>query len=224
MSRSTPQRLRRKAFPVSAALLLATSLLGGCGHSVGYPSLARRPAELIGLDGTVTAPCAHGRERHAATACPPGDGAARVTGSSAVVAPGRVIGPSTGTANGSALAGRIDALVSEARAGHAQFASRQAATEALVMAAGSAEPGSDAWARATELLSDLDSAHALTTTPLAELDRMDIDDRLAHADDDPNGTLARGDAAAIRAATATVAQIVADDVAVLDALKGRLRH
>ena len=188
MSWSTLPRLSRPITALGTALLSGALLLGGCGSNAGYPSLARRPAEL---------------------AVP----ARQPAGAAPASSPGAT-GPS----------GRLLALVTEARAAHERFTGKRVASESAIAGAAGELPGSDDWARATELLADLESAHTATTSPLAELDRIDIDDRLAHAGDDPDGRAQRPEAAAIRAAVAEVGILVDDESAALGTLAGRLRN
>ncbi|HEY5677464.1 MAG TPA: hypothetical protein VIR81_11770 [Myxococcales bacterium] len=202
-------RRRWRVLPACLALPLLP-LLGGCGNSAGYPSLARLPAERVGASGL---------ER--GCDCPPGRGpargceGARVTGTAPVVAPVVV---SDGGATASAAVG-VAALVADAREAHARFESRRAAAVAAVSAASGAAPTSEAWLRANQALVELDRARAESGAALVGLDRIAIDDRLAHALDDPDGTADRPGAQAIRDGLARVGGWVGDEDAALDALK-----
>ena len=102
-----------------------------------------------------------------------------------------------------ALAGEIDRLLAEARAGGAQFDS---ALSAAKRTAGSAGPaGSDSWIEAQQALSRLESARARTTAALADLDRLSIERSNA-------GTLGDGDLERMRRAAAEI-QALADSQA-----------
>ena len=189
----------------SGALLRAALSLGaacaltGCSDGgPAYPSLASRPAERL----TDTAE----------PASPTPDSAAQVN-----TPPG---------APSADLAARLDRLVEQARSGYRAFAAKRAAAEREVSAAGSAPAGSEDWARATQALSGIESARTQTAQPLSDLDRIEIDDRLAHpAQSGPDGNAAqRPDAIAIAQARDTVSALVAEEDGVLEKLDGRLKH
>lgn len=185
----------RTHIAILPAVLLLAGTLGSCsGGDDSYPSLASRPAERLNDGAPPAAPDSH-------------DLASPV--------------PAAPSAE---LAARLDQLVQQAQAAHRDFADKRGDAEALVSAAGAAPAGSEAWARATQVLSGIESARSLTAQPLADLDRIEIDDRLAHrARAGPDGNLpSRPDAIAIAQARTTVAALVAQEDEVLAKLDGRL--
>ncbi|MET1110230.1 MAG: hypothetical protein ABWX67_01745 [Allosphingosinicella sp.] len=91
-----------------------------------------------------------------------------------------------------ALAGEIDRLLAEAKAGAAEFDSAFPGAQAAASAAGAA--GSDGWIEAQQALSRLESARARTTAALADLDRLAVERTGA-------GTLGSGDSERLRRAT-----------------------
>jgi hypothetical protein len=99
-----------------------------------------------------------------------------------------------------ALAGEIDRLLAEAKAGAAIFDSAFPAAQRTAGAAGAA--GSDAWIEAQQALSRLETARARTTAAQADLDRLAVERTGA-------GTLGEGDAERLRSATAEI-QTLAD--------------
>jgi hypothetical protein len=178
-------------------------LIAACGTSAGYPSLARRPAERVGADGLA-----------AGCDCPPGKRQAPV------VAPAPTVGAGTSVP---ASAG-VEALVAGAREAHARFeAGRGAAAAAASAAAGSA-PASEPWLRANLALVELDRARSDAGNALAALDRIAIDDRMAHAGDDPDDTADRPGAQAIRDGVATVSGWVEAEDATLAAIKRQIAN
>jgi hypothetical protein len=102
-----------------------------------------------------------------------------------------------------ALAGEIDRLLAEAKAGAAQFDSAFPAAQRAAGAAGAAE--SDAWIEAQQALSRLESARARTTAAQADLDRLAVERAGA-------GTLGEADSERLRAAAAEI-QALADSQA-----------
>ncbi len=99
-----------------------------------------------------------------------------------------------------ALAGEIDRLLAEAKAGAADFDSVFPAAEAAASAAGAT--GSDAWLEAQQALSRLEAARARTTAAQADLDRLAVE-RSGTA------TLGEGDSERLRRAVAEI-QALAD--------------
>jgi len=195
---STRVRISLALLP-AVLLLSAACALSGCSDGgPAYPSLASRPAERL----TDTAE----------PASPSPDTAAQVN--TAPAAPS------------AELAARLDHLVEQARSGYRAFAAKRAAAERLVSAAGAAPAGSDGWAGATQALSGIESARTQTAQPLSDLDRMEIDDRMAHpAQFAPDGSAAqRPDALAIAQARDTVSALVAEEDALLEKLGARLKH
>ncbi len=99
-----------------------------------------------------------------------------------------------------ALAGEIDRLLAEAKAGSADFDAALPAAETAAKASGAA--GSDSWMEAQQALSRLEAARARTTAALADLDRLAVERTSA-------GTLGAADAQRLRAATSEI-QALAD--------------
>ncbi|MEO7828048.1 MAG: hypothetical protein ABIR60_13000 [Allosphingosinicella sp.] len=99
-----------------------------------------------------------------------------------------------------ALAGEIDRLLAEAKAGAAAFDSALPAAEATAGRAGAT--GSDSWIEAQQALSRLEAARARTTAAIADLDKLGLERASA-------GTLGEGDSERLRAATAEL-QILTD--------------
>jgi hypothetical protein len=186
--------------PFTPAQMLLSALLialGGCADGgANYPSLATRPAERI------------------IASAPPG---------TSTTADSQPPAPLAGSAD---LSSRLDELVVQARAGHQEFADKRPATERLVSAAGSADIGSDSWSVATQALSTLESARARTAAPMAEIDHIDVDDRLAHASQDSISAaqLPRPDLAAIAAARDKVAGWLTEEDAAIANFHEKLAH
>lgn len=110
------------------------------------------------------------------------------------------------------LDARLAALVGQAEEAHDGFlASLPAARRRVAAAAGSAI-GSDAWATAQVALADLDSARSRAAIPLADLDVL-----LTAA------SVQAEDTAAIRDARGTVVTLVAQEDAILEELRARVR-
>jgi len=102
-----------------------------------------------------------------------------------------------------ALAGEIDRLLADAKAGAAQFDSALPAAQRKAGSAGAS--GSDSWIEAQQALSRLESARARTTAALADLDRLSVERSGA-------GTLGDGDRERLRRATEEI-QALADSQA-----------
>ncbi|MFL6844239.1 MAG: hypothetical protein ACJ8ER_05090 [Allosphingosinicella sp.] len=99
-----------------------------------------------------------------------------------------------------ALAGEIDRLTAEARAGGGAFDSALGPAQAAVAAAGPS--GSDSWVEAQEKISRVEAARARTTAALADLDAFAVERAKA-------GTLSPGDDARLHSALAEI-QALAD--------------
>lgn len=113
------------------------------------------------------------------------------------------------------LTTRLTGLVDAARKAHDRFTSRQPAAERAVGAAGAAR--SDGWTAAEVALSDLQTSRSGALTALAELDRLYVDERIAHPEQvSPTAT-------AIGAARDQVEAWVSAETAVITRLDGRLR-
>jgi hypothetical protein len=183
------------------AILATVLALAGCATGGDkYPSLAERPAERI----TGTPAPEDGQ-----TPGPP---------------PSPQAAPSPAEPVPSNLAARLDELVKQARDAHQDFTAGQAAAERLVSAAGAAPAGSESWSQATQALSALEADRGQTAAPLADLDKIDIDDRVAHAQADGTslGGAPRPAMTAIAQARDTVSTWVEEEDAVLSGLDGRL--
>ncbi|MBU6268078.1 MAG: hypothetical protein KGN34_11090 [Sphingomonadales bacterium] len=218
MARQSLSPLSRPLSRLLPLLAITTlPLLAGCGGGAGYPSLARRPAELLGAEGQALPRCPHATE-----ACP--DPSAplppRVTGVAPVVAPAPAPAPPPPAAG--SISTRLAAYVAEARAAHATFLGKRAAAQAAARAAAGAEPGSDGWASATTALSELQSAHGAALSALAGIDALNVADRVAQAEAGPGTDSA--DTAAIRDATTAVAALLAEEDAALDPIRAEIRQ
>lgn len=107
------------------------------------------------------------------------------------------------------LAARLAAAVSAAEAAHREFRAATPAAERLAGAAGAT--GSDSWAAAQVVLSDLHSIRSRVALSLADLDTLWVD-----------ATVEPGPREAIGAARSAVETLVAQEDAVLARLRGRL--
>ena len=167
------------------ALLPALTLLlaGSCSTQGQFPSLARRAQEDV-----------------------PG----RVAGTvqPAPAAPVITLPPVTATDDNA----RLGELRSAANAAHDRFAAAREQADRLTAAARAAAPGSEPWAVASVALSDLTSQHDALVGILADIEAIDIRQRV-------DG----GDGGAIAAVRDQVTAWVADEDAVLADLGGRLR-
>ncbi len=182
--------------PILPAVLSLVWALAGCsGDGASYPSLASRPAER--LTDTAQAPAPGSSPADNATAKAPGPPSAE-------------------------LAARLGHLVEQAQSAFGEFNGKRAGVEKQLGAARGATAGSEEWARATQALSGVESARSLTSQPLADLDRIEVDDRVAHpAQTGLDGPRA-ADAVAIAQARDTVAALVTEEDAILAKLDGRL--
>lgn len=175
---------RKRALLPVVALLLA----GGCSTQGKFPSLARRAQEDV-----------PGRVGGTALPAPP--------------APIATLPPVSGTVTGTGDNARLGELRSAANAAHDRFAASRERADKLTTAARGAAPGSDAWAAASVALSDLTAQHDALVGVLADIEAIDVRERV-------NG----GDGGAIAAVRDQVTAWVADEDAVLADLGGRLRN
>lgn len=189
-----PARARNRSAILPTMLALVTCALGGCSDGgTAYPSLASRPIERLS------------------------DSPPATVASSAPNIQDLPVAPSA------ELAGRLDNLVGQARKAKRDFDDQQTAAERAIASGGAAPVGSEEWARATQALSGVESARSLTAQPLADLDRLDVEDRLHGAELGPdNGATPRADTTAIAQARDTVSALVAQEDAALAKLDGRL--
>ncbi len=180
---------------LAAAPLVALFLLAGCASRDEFPSLARRPAELIGE----SAPALSAGEP------------ARIGGSGLPAAPAPGVSATQQEVSAD-LSARVAQLGEAARAASERFAGKRTRTATLVGAAQGAAVGSEAWAVATVAIADLESARSDVMVSLGELDRLYAAARV-------DG----GDGGAIAAVRDQVTAWVADEDAVLADLGGRLQ-
>lgn len=121
--------------------------------------------------------------------------------------------PPVDTGSTAPLPERLAALVAQAERGHSAFRAAQADATRLAEAAAGAAVASDGWASAQVALAGLDSARSETAIPLGDLD-------ILHA---AASLDASADSAAIAAARDRVIALVAEEDAVLEQLRARLR-
>ena len=147
-----PRRLPARWSTTAAGATLLSALLCGCTSDGQFPSLAKRPAELV-AEGRIA------RSALPATPLPPA-----VQGLSLPL-------PAD-------LPGRVAALGEAGRGARRRFEERRGAAQRAVAAAAGAAPASDAWSRATVALADLSAARSETAVPLAELDQLYVAQRV----------------------------------------------
>lgn len=181
-----------------AAPAAALFLLAGCASSEEFPSLAWRPAELIGEKSLASADHAESTPARIA-----GSGAPAVPAGDAAV---------TQVAVSADLSARLAQLGEAARAANERFSGKRSRAVSLASAARGAAQGSEAWAVATVAMADLESARSDVMISLGELDRLYAAARV-------DG----GDGGAIAAVRDQVTAWVADEDAVLADLGGRLK-
>ena len=122
-----------------------------------------------------------------------------------------------------ALRDQLATLLASARDANKAFLTRGTEARRLVVAAHDAAVPSDAWAAANEALAELDTSRTDLAVAQDRLERLFIDDRLAHAIEDGNRAgPARPIASAIAAARDEVLGMAAAQDAELDDLKGRM--
>lgn len=143
--------------------------------------------------------------------------AERITGSADVVAPTPAPSPPPAPPSPE-VTGRLAQLVERARTAHAKFGARQGEAERLIAAASGAAPGTESWSVASIALGDLDSRRSEAMIALGELDEIYAAEAVKAAE---SGNAGNADAAS--AAHAQVNGWVAEEDAVLDRLRGRLR-
>lgn len=162
---------------------MAVLVVAGCASPGQFPSLARRAQEDV-----------------------PG----RISGTAPPVAPApQVTLPAVTATDDNA---RLGELRSAANAARSRFEEKRGAADARTAAARDAAPGSEAWATATVALSDLTAEHDALVGILADIEAIDVRQRV-------DG----GDGGAIAAVRDQVTAWVADEDAVLADLGRRLR-
>ena len=170
---------------------LLAILLPACTSSGDFPSLARRDAE-------------------------------RIKGTADPVAAEPSPSESPPSPPGAALAARLERLVDQARDAHRRFAERQPRGEQMVAAGRASAPGSEAWALATIALADLEGARSEAMIALADLDQIYAAEQIGSTETTGSAPqTASGDGLAIAAARDQVVALVAEEDAVLAALKAR---
>ena len=189
---------RPHRFATAMASLLGAALLLSACADGQYPSLAERPAERAAK-------------------------APRQSAAPVVAADVNAAAPVS-----AALAEQLASLLDTARKAHGSFLARRTEAERRVAAARDAAVPSDAWAAANEALAELDSSRTSLAVAQDRLERLYIDDRLAHAISDGNAQSADGRAPsrpvamALAAARDEVLGMAGLEDAVLTDLKGRM--
>ena len=143
--------------------------------------------------------------------------------SSAPIRTPSALSPPAAEAVSPALRDQLATLLASARDANKAFLTRGTEARRLVVAAHDAAVPSDAWAAANEALAELDTSRTDLAVAQDRLERLFIDDRLAHAIEDGNRAgPARPIASAIAAARDEVLGMAAAQDAELDDLKGRM--
>ncbi|MEO7246925.1 MAG: hypothetical protein ABIW31_00600 [Novosphingobium sp.] len=173
-------------------LLISATLLSACGARAGYPSLARRPGEVI--SGPVTAPV------------PP----ERISGSAPVATATESAAPAPPPLP-LELQSRLARLKEQARAAHLRFSAITANTTGLVSAARGAAVASESWSRASVALAVLESRRSEVMVALGDLDSLYVKDRTDGSE-----------ATEIAEVRDQVTAWVNDEDAVLDSLRGKV--
>jgi hypothetical protein len=115
-----------------------------------------------------------------------------------------------------AVAARVSQLLDSARTAQRDFADKRPAAERAV--AGGSTFGSEAWASASTGLAQLETAHGGAVQALAQLDQMEVDQRVVAAGAETP------EIAAIVSARDEVSKIVEDQSEVLTRLRGRVAN
>lgn len=115
----------------------------------------------------------------------------------------------------------LDRLRQKAAKAHAQFAALVPQGESAAAAARGSAPDSEAAAHANLALARLHAARNAVSAALAELDRIENDDRIAHALDDGPATPPRPQRTAIAAAQAEVLALLHQEDQSLERLETR---
>ncbi len=219
----------RTRLSLSGALLLPATLaplllaLAGCNKGEGYPSLARRPAERVGVDGQALAACPNCRKKNCLPPAPGHAGCDRAGGTAEPVAPTVALPPDTAPQGD--LDQRLAALLKDSEAGDRAFAEKREAGAAAIRAGAGAEPGSERWIEASNALAGLETARGAQSLRLGDVESIEISDRVAHAveDGDPRGAPPRPALLAIAAAKARIAALLAGEDAALAPLRAAIR-
>ena len=179
---------------IAIATLPAMAALAACATTPdsAYPSLGVREAEYeSGEFPRPTGDCAPDAQAPVTGQFEPADPV------SPLPAPVAILSPD--------VAERVVQLEAQARAAHAEFEQAVPATRAAIRGSGSV--GSKAWGRAQVAYANLESIRARTAIPFAELDSL-----LAV------GSVAEDPVKAIAAARTAVAELIAQEDAILNEL------
>lgn len=171
----------------------------------GQAMLRLPAAALLVLTSVSLAACASDAGSYPSLARRPVE---RISGTAPVVPPAPEASPAPLAAE---LVDRLDRLVAQARSADARFRQNSGRTRALIGGASGAAVASESWAVATVALADLESQRSQAMIALADLDALYAAE-----------TVKLGDASAIRAARDQVIAMVAEEDAVLNALKDKL--
>jgi hypothetical protein len=155
--------------------------------------------------------CVAEAERYPSLARRPAE---RIGGSVEAVPTDAAPAPQLGEGPSAAISTRISQLLDAARTAQRDFAAKRPAAERAV--AGSSTFGTEAWATASTGLAQLESAHGGAVGALAQLDQMEVDQRIA-----ADGVVTP-DIAAIVTARNEVAAIVDAQSEVLAGLRSRV--
>ena len=136
-----------------ALMLIAT--LGGCAGSGTFPSLARRPQEVV---------------------------AGRITGTLAPAPATVAAAPLPGPAPQADAAATLIALQESASIAHDRFTALLQRDARAISAGRGAAAGSDSWAQAQAAIADLTGEHDVAVATLAEIDRLYVQDRVDGGD------------------------------------------
>lgn len=143
--------------------------------------------------------------------------AERITGSADVVAPAPAPSPPPALPSGD-FSARLAQLTDQARAAHQRFGEKRERAESLIAGAAGSTVGGESWSVANIALADLEAARSDAMVALGELDEIYTAESLKAAD---TGNTSSADAA--KAAHVQVDGWVAEEDAVIDRLRGRLR-
>ena len=164
-----------------------------------------RSALILSLTALSLSACAAEKGAYPSLARRPAE---RVTGTVPVASPT----PEAPAPADPATLGKLDSLVTQARAADTAFRAQEGRTRAAVSAASGSAPGSEAWSVATVALSQLETSRSQGMLAMAELERLYTD-----------AVLAGQSAGEIAAARNTVQGLLGAQSATIDSLKASLR-
>lgn len=143
--------------------------------------------------------------------------AERISGSAGVVTPEAAPAPPPAPPSGD-LTQRLAQLTQQARAAHQRFAARRPSAEQAIARGGQAAVGSEGWSVATVALADLSSARSDAMIAMGSLDEIYAAESVKATE-----TGNPADAEAAGAAQREVSGWLAEEDAVLESLRKRLR-